>query len=92
MNLSHDSLMSISYTHGDAHIKPLDNDITNLKRQIQANKQIISLHKYQMEVGIDDFRLGDVSIIYIIVIIVYPFKDSRSEHFLKVGEWGKLKE
>ncbi|XP_031552843.1 REST corepressor 3-like isoform X2 [Actinia tenebrosa] len=61
MNLSHDSLMSISYTHGDAHIKPLDNEIDNLKRQIQANKQIISLNKYQMEVGIDDFRLGDLN-------------------------------
>ncbi|KAK3728403.1 hypothetical protein QZH41_017638 [Actinostola sp. cb2023] len=59
MDLSHDHLMSISYTHGDAHIRPLDNEITNLKRQIQANKQIISQNKYQVEVGIDDFRLGD---------------------------------
>lgn len=63
MNLSHDHLMSISYTHGDAHIKPLDNELTNLKRQIQSNKQIISQNKYSVEVGIDDFRLGDVSII-----------------------------
>jgi hypothetical protein len=56
--------MSISYTHGDAHIRPLDNEIANLKRQVQANKQIISQNKYQMEVGIDDFRLGDVSTKY----------------------------
>jgi len=61
MNLSHDHLMSISYTHGDAHLRPLDNELTNLKRQIQANKQIISQNKYSVEVGIDDFRLGDVS-------------------------------
>lgn len=64
MNLSHDHLMSISYTHGDAHIKPLDNEITNLKRQIQSNKQLISQNKYSVEVGIDDFRLGDVSFIF----------------------------
>ena len=67
MDLSHDHLMSISYTHGDAHIRPLDNEITNLKRQIQANKQIISQNKYQVEVGIDDFRLGDVSTICLYV-------------------------
>lgn len=83
MDLSHDHLMSISYTHGDAHLRPLENEITNLRRQIQANKQIISQNKYSVEIGIDDFRLGDVSsLIFIAQQLIENILNSKTIRFI----------
>ena len=61
MVLSQDYLASVSGTHGDSHVRPLEMEIVNLKRQIQANKQSISQHKYQLENGVETLRPGDVS-------------------------------
>ncbi|EDO33362.1 predicted protein, partial [Nematostella vectensis] len=61
MSLSQDLLQSISLTHGDAHTRPLEMEFTNLKRQIQNNKQFISQHKGQLEIGIEDVRMDEVS-------------------------------
>ena len=61
MVLSQEYLVSVSGTHGDSHVRPLEMEIVNLKRQIQANKQSISQHKYQLENGIEVMRPGDVS-------------------------------
>ena len=61
MVLSQDYLASVSGTHGDSHVRPLEMEIVNLKRQIQANKQSISQHKYQLESGVETLRPGDVS-------------------------------
>lgn len=61
MVLSQDYLSSVSGTHGDSHVRPLEMEIVNLKRQIQANKQSISQHKYQLENGVETLRPGDVS-------------------------------
>lgn len=59
MVLSQDYLSSVSGTHGDSHVRPLEMEIVNLKRQIQANKQSISQHKYQLENGVETLRPGD---------------------------------
>ena len=63
MVLSQDYLVSVSGTHGDSHVRPLEMEIVNLKRQIQANKQSISQHKYQLESGVETLRPGDVSMV-----------------------------
>jgi len=61
MVLSQEYLDSVSGTHGDSHVRPLEMEIVNLKRQIQANKQSISQHKYQLDSGVETLRPGDVS-------------------------------
>ena len=65
MVLSQEYLVAVSGTHGDAHVRPQEMEIVNLKRQIQMNKQSISQNKYQLEHGIEVFRPGDVSQLYI---------------------------
>lgn len=65
MVLSQEYLVSVSGTHGDSHVRPLEMEIVNLKRQIQANKQSISQHKYQLENGVEAVRPGDVSAVKI---------------------------
>lgn len=59
MVLTQDYLVSVSGTHGDTHVRPLEVEIVNLKRQIQANKQSISQHKYQLDSGVETMRPGD---------------------------------
>lgn len=66
MILSQDYLVAVSGTHGDSHVRPLELEIVNLKRQIQANKQSISQQKYQANDGIENFRPSDVSALIII--------------------------
>ena len=61
MVLSQEYLVAVSGTHGDAHVRPQEMEIVNLKRQIQMNKQTISQNKYQLDNGIQVFRPGDVS-------------------------------
>ena len=67
MILSQDYLVAVSGTHGDSHVRPLELEIVNLKRQIQANKQSISQQKYQANDGIENFRPSDVSALIIII-------------------------
>ena len=61
MVLSQEYLVSVSGTLGDNHVRPLEVDIVNLKRQIQTNKQEISQHKYMLDGGVETMRPGDVS-------------------------------
>ena len=61
MVLSQEYLVAVSGTHGDAHVRPLEIEIVNLKRQIQMNKQSISQNKYQLDSGVEVFRPGEVS-------------------------------
>ncbi|XP_058962748.1 REST corepressor 3 isoform X3 [Pocillopora verrucosa] len=59
MVLSQEYLVSVSGTLGDNHVRPLEVDIVNLKRQIQTNKQEISQHKYTLDGGVETMRPGD---------------------------------
>ncbi|KAL8608668.1 hypothetical protein ACOMHN_002897 [Nucella lapillus] len=43
-------------TQPEAILKSLDNDIVSLKRQVQNNKQLLSLQKHKMASGVEDFR------------------------------------
>ena len=61
MVLSQEYLTAVSGTHGDSHVRPLEMEIVNLKRQVQMNKQSIGQHKSQIENGIEAVRPGDVS-------------------------------
>ena len=65
MVLSQEYLASVFGTHGDSHVRPLEMEIVNLKRQVQANKQSISQHKAQLDSGVETLRPGDVSVVKI---------------------------
>ena len=56
MNITQEYLLTVSGLHSSAHLRPLDMDIINLKRQIQSNKQNISQDRYDLQVGINDSR------------------------------------
>lgn len=56
MVISQEALTAVSSVHNNAHIRPLEMDIVNLKRQIQSNKQNISQDRYELTSGIDTFR------------------------------------
>lgn len=56
MTITQESLLIVSGLHSNAHLRPLDMDIINLKRQIQTNKQNISQDRFDLQVGINDVR------------------------------------
>lgn len=44
-------------SQADALLKSLDQELVSLKRQVQNNKQMLSLQKHKMVAGIDDVNL-----------------------------------
>ena len=56
MSITQESLLMVSGLHSNAHLRPLDIDIINLKRQIQSSKQNISQDRFDLQVGINDVR------------------------------------
>lgn len=56
MVITQEALTVVSVVHNNAHVRPLEMDIVNLKRQIQSNKQNISQDRYELQTGIDGFR------------------------------------
>jgi hypothetical protein len=63
MTITQESLLVVSGLHSNAHLRPLDMDIINLKRQIQTNKQNISQDRFDLQVGINDVRGLEVGFI-----------------------------
>ena len=59
--------MAVSNVHNNAHVRPLEMDIVNLKRQIQSHKQNISQDRYELHSGIDGFRSLEVKVLYVLV-------------------------
>ena len=47
---------------GEALLKQLDMELVQLKRHVQNNKQLVSMHKQKVHGGIDGYRLPDVSL------------------------------
>lgn len=56
MTITQESLLVVSGLHSNAHLRPLDMDIINLKRHIQSNKQSISQDRFDLQTGINDVR------------------------------------
>ena len=56
MNITQEYLRTVSGLHSNAHLRPLDMDIINLKRQIQSNKQSISQDRFDLQAGINNVR------------------------------------
>lgn len=62
MYINLDDLLSIAKKpgQGDAILKVLDEEVNNIKRQVQNNKQLISQLKLKTSSGIDSFRPTEV--------------------------------
>ena len=56
MVITQDALIAVSSVHNNAHVRPLEMEMVNLKRQIQSNKQNISQDRYELQAGIDNTR------------------------------------
>lgn len=62
MYINIDDLLSIAKKpgQGDALLKVLDEEVNNIKRQVQNNKQLISQLKNKTSSGVDSFRPAEV--------------------------------
>ncbi|XP_065052135.1 REST corepressor 1-like isoform X2 [Rhopilema esculentum] len=56
MHLTGDLLNDISQVHGDSHVRPLEIELINLRRQVQASKQAIGQDKSATGEKMDKFR------------------------------------
>lgn len=63
MYINIDDLLSIAKKpgQGDALLKVLDEEVNNIKRQVQNNKQLISQLKNKTASGVDSFRPAEVN-------------------------------
>ena len=62
MHLTVDLLSETSEVHGDGHLRPLEIELINLKRQVQSSKQALSQDKVQLGEKLDRFRPPEVFI------------------------------
>lgn len=66
MYLSQQDLLALATGppgQGDAILKQLDAELVQLKRQVQNNKQIVSMHKQKTSSGIDVLRISEVRLV-----------------------------
>jgi len=56
MHLTVDLLSDTSEVHGDGHLRPLEIELINLRRQVQASKQALSQDKALLGEKLDRFR------------------------------------
>ena len=64
MYLSQQDLLALATGppgQGDALLKQLDAELVQLKRHVQNNKQLVSMHKQKTSAGIAALRLPEVS-------------------------------
>ena len=64
IKLTQDSLIDVSQTHGDNHVRQLEAELINLRRQIQTNKQNNSQEKQRSLGPVEKCRPPDVSFKY----------------------------
>ena len=60
MHLTVDLLSDTSEVHGDGHLRPLEIELINLKRQVQTSKQALSQDKAMLGEKLDRFRPPEV--------------------------------
>ena len=60
MHLTGDLLNDISQVHGDSHVRPLEIELINLRRQVQASKQAIGQDKSATGEKMDKYRPPEV--------------------------------
>ena len=69
MHLTVDLLSETSEVHGDGHLRPLEIELINLRRQVQASKQTLGQDKTLLGEKLDRFRPPEVLIGMIVVFI-----------------------
>ncbi len=60
MHLNADLLNEVSQVHGDGHVRPLEIDLINLRRQVQATKQGIGQDKQDLTENLERIRPPEV--------------------------------
>ncbi len=60
MHLNAELLNEVSQVQGDGHVRPLEIDLINLRRQVQAGKQGISQEKQDLSGSLDRLRPPEV--------------------------------
>ena len=61
MSLSTEMLVDIAQTHGDSHVRPLEAELINLKRQVMTDKQILQEQSMTLSGKIEQLRPLSVS-------------------------------
>lgn len=61
MSLNAEMLIEIAQTHGDSHIRPLEVELINLKRQLMTDKQIIQDQSVLLNGKVEQFRPSQVN-------------------------------
>ena len=56
MSLNTEMLIEIAQTHGDSHVRPLEVELINLKRQIITDKQILQEQAIALSGKIEQLR------------------------------------
>ncbi|XP_076464104.1 REST corepressor 1-like [Babylonia areolata] len=54
------TMVTTSPSQAHTILKSLDSDIVSLKRQVQNNKQMLSLQKHKLGTGVEDFRPAEL--------------------------------
>ena len=62
MHLTGDLLNDVAQVHGDSHIRPLEIDLINLRRQVQTTKQTIGQEKQAVVEKMDRLRPPEVQL------------------------------
>ena len=60
IQLNQDTLIEVAQAHGDSHIRPLEIDLINIKRQITTDLQIIQQQRATVTGRVDVYRPPDV--------------------------------
>ena len=66
MHLTVDLLSETSEIHGDGHLRPLEIELINLRRQVQASKQALSQDKALLGEKLDRFRPPEVCTVLLV--------------------------
>ena len=61
MQLNQETLIEVAQSHGDSHVRPLEIELINLKRQIVTDKQIVQQQRLTINGKAERCRPPDVS-------------------------------
>ena len=70
MSLSTEMLIEVAQSHGDSHVRPLEVELINLKRQIMTDKQILQEQTVALSGKVEQLRPLSVSNFYTISMVV----------------------
>ena len=66
MSLGTEMLIDIAQTHGDSHLRPLEAELINLKRQIMTDKQILQEQSMTLSGKVEQLRPLSVRVYFLV--------------------------